>query len=151
MVKWKEEIIIDVDIEKVWLLFQDLMIHKIMPKIHRHELVEGHDDETGAKHNQSYYEGSQLMSYVVETKHYAETENRKERIVEFVMGQSILVNYAFTLEKLEAGKTRFIYSGFNKGLTATSKMMLLAGSKKSRQATARTFMERVSAEAQNIA
>lgn len=150
MVKWKEEIIIDVDIEKVWLLFQDLMIQKIMPKIHSHELVEGQDDEIGAKHNQSYYEGSQLMSYVVETKHYTETKNRKERIIEFVMGQTILVNYSFTLEKLEPGKTRFIYSGFNKGLTATAKMMLLAGSKKSRQATAKTFMERVSAEAQQI-
>lgn len=150
MVKWKEEIVIDVDIEKVWLLFQDHAINKIMPKIHSHELMEGHDDETGAKHSQSYYEGSQLMSYLVETKQYTETENRKERIVEFVMGQSILVNYSFTLEKLEPGRTRFIYSGFNKGLTATSKMMLLAGSKKSRQATARTFMERVCAEAQKI-
>lgn len=151
MVKWKEEIIIDRDIDKVWLLFQDRSIQKIMPKIHSHELLEGQDDQAGAKHSQSYYEGKQLMSYVVDTKAYTDLPELKERTVEFLMGQSIVVNYAYRLEKLEAGKTRFIYSGFNKGLTASAKMLLLAGSKKSRHATARTFMERVKDEAEKMA
>ncbi|HSP23346.1 MAG TPA: SRPBCC family protein [Planococcus sp. (in: firmicutes)] len=150
MVKWKEEIVIDRDIDKVWLLFQDRNVQKIMPKIHSHELLEGLDDQAGAKHSQSYYEGKQLMSYVVETKAYSDTPERKERKVEFLMGQSIVVNYSYTLEKLGPGKTRFIYSGFNKGLSASAKMLLLAGSKKSRQATARAFMERVRDEAQKI-
>ena len=150
MVKWKEEIVIDRDIEKVWLLFQDRSVQQIMPKIHSHELVEGHEDQVGARHSQSYYEGKQLMSYVVETKAYKDLPELKERTVEFLMGQSIVVNYAYRLEKLEAGKTRFIYSGFNKGLTASAKMMLLAGSKKSRQATARTFLERVKGEAEKM-
>lgn len=150
MVKWKEEIVIVSDIEKVWLLFQDRSIQKIMPKIHSHEPLEGHDDRVGAKHSQSYFEGKQLMSYVVETKAYTDMPELKERMVEFLMGQSILVNYSYRLEKLEPGKTRFIYSGFNKGLTASAKMMLLAGSKKSRQATARTFLERVKDEAEKM-
>jgi hypothetical protein len=97
MVKWKEEIVIDRDIDKVWQLFQDASVRQIMPKIHSHELLEGHDDQAGAKHSQSYYEGKQLMSYVVDTKAYTDLPELKERTVEFLMGQSIVVNYSYTL------------------------------------------------------
>lgn len=66
------------------------------------------------------------------------------------MNGSISVVYSFTLEKLEGGKTRFIYAGSNKGVTASAKMMLLAGSKTVRQETIRGFMERVSEEAMKL-
>lgn len=147
MVSWKEEMVIDADIEKVWDLFQDRNIKKIFPKIEDHVLVEGNDDEAGAKHAQSYCQGKQLMTYVVETDVFEESPERKRRTTSFLMGGAISVVYTYTLEKIADGKTRFIYSGSNKGATASAKMMLLAGSKKARQTTIESFMERVRAEA----
>lgn len=139
--------VIDTDIENVWTLFHDRNIKKIFPKIENHELVEGHDDEAGAKHAQSYFEGKQLMTYVVETLVYEESPERKQLTTSFLMNGTISVVYSYTLEKMEDGKTRFIYSGSNKGVTASAKMMLLAGSKKVRLRTIHSFMERVREEA----
>lgn len=150
LVKWREEMVIDADIEKVWSLVQDRNIKKIFPKIEDHVLVEGNDDEAGAKHAQSYYQGKQLMTYVVETLVYEESPERKQRTTSFLMNGAISVVYSYTLEKMEDGKTRFIYSGSNKGVTASAKMMLLAGSKKARQTTIGSFMERVRAEAMTL-
>jgi hypothetical protein len=147
MVKWREEAVIDADIETVWRLFLDRNMKKIFPKIEDHVLVEGHDDEQGAKHAQSFVQGNQLMTYVVETLAFEEGPERKQRTTSFLMGGSISVVYSFTLEKMAEGKTRFVYSGSNRGVTVSAKMMLLAGSKGARQATIQTFMVRVREEA----
>lgn len=150
MVKWREETAINAEIETVWALFLDRNMKKIFPKLEDHVLVEGKDDEAGAKHAQSFLQGSQLMTYVVETLAFEDTPERKQRTTSFLMNGSISVVYSFTLEKLEGGKTRFIYAGSNKGVTASAKMMLLAGSKTVRQETIRGFMERVSEEAMKL-
>lgn len=147
MVKWKEEMVIDENIEKVWALFQDRNIKTIMPKVEEHILLEGEDDSKGAIHSQSYYEGTQMASYLVETLSYEAKPERKYRSTTFVMGQMFKVNYAFTLEKIAEGKTKFVYEGSNKGVNLTGKAMLLTGSKQKREATVRNFMERVNTEA----
>ena len=148
MVKWKEEMLIEAPIEQVWSLFQDEQIQRIMPKIESHELLEGKNDATGAKHAQVYTEGKQQQRYIVETLSYVDEPGRKYRETAFVMGQMFKVRYAFTLEKKSAQRTRFIYEGQNKGMNVTGKMMLLAGSKKAARNTVLNFMNRVKDQAE---
>lgn len=148
MVKWKEEMLIEAPIEQVWSLFQDEQIQRIMPKIESHELLEGKNDATGAKHAQVYTEGKQQQRYIVETLSYVDEPGRKYRETAFVMGQMFKVRYAFTLEKETAQRTRFVYEGQNKGMNVTGKMMLLAGSKKAARNTVLNFMNRVKDQAE---
>lgn len=147
MVKWKEERVIPANIETVWNLFSDRNIKRLMPKVEEHLLLENDDDKVGAKHAQSYYEGKQLQSYIVETLGYEDFPDRKHRHTRFVLSQLFQVEYRYTLEKLSETETRFIYAGSQKGLTLTGKAMLLSGSKAKRQETVRTFMDRVESEA----
>lgn len=147
MVKWKEEKVIPVNIEKIWSLFADKNVKKLMPKVEDHILLENKDDETGAKHAQSYFEGKQLQNYIVETIAYDDTASRKHRHTSFVLSQLFKVDYRYTLEKLSDNKTRFVYEGSQKGLTLTGKAMLLSGSKARRNETVQAFMDRVESEA----
>lgn len=147
MVRWKEEMVIDAEIEKVWSLFQDDNIKKLMPKVEEHILLENNNDQLGAKHAQSYHEGSQLQSYIVETVGYEDQPDRKLKQTQFEMGQSFEVFYSFTLLPEGKTRTRFIYEGFNKGKGLMGKAMLLSGSKKTRRQTVAAFMERVRDEA----
>lgn len=147
MVKWKEEKIIEAPIEQVWDLFKDRNIKKIMPKIEEHLLLEKEDDSLGAKHSQSYYEGDNLETYLVETIAFEEGPLRKHKAVKFMMSGLFEVEYRYTLEKLDENRTKFRYEGSNKGLNMTGKTLLLAGSKKKRQETVRRFMERVNSQA----
>ena len=150
MVKWKEEKVIPVNIEKVWSLFSDKNVKKLMPKVEDHILLENNDDETGSKHAQSYYEGKQLQNYMVETLAYEDTPEKKHRHTSFVLSQLFKVDYRYTLEKLSETETRFVYEGSQKGLTLTGKAMLLSGSKSKRNETVQAFMERVKSEALKI-
>ncbi|EGA90405.1 hypothetical protein GPDM_05241 [Planococcus donghaensis MPA1U2] len=147
MVKWKEEMKIDANIEKVWSLFQDENIKQVMPKIEEHILLENNNNELGAKHAQSYHEGGQLQTYIVETIGYEDLPDKKLKQTQFEMGQSFDVFYSFTLVKENENQTKFIYEGFNKGKGLMGKAMLLSGSKKTRKQTVTTFMERVRDEA----
>lgn len=143
MVKWKEEMIIDASIENVWSLFKDDNIRKLMPKVEEHILVENGPDQLGSKHAQSYHEGSQLQTYLVETVGYEDSPEKKLKQTQFDMGESFHVFYSFTLLKVDGNRTKFIYEGTNKGKSMMGKAMLLSGSKKSRQQTVTAFMERV--------
>ncbi|MGH2317930.1 SRPBCC family protein [Planococcus sp. SE5232] len=147
MVKWKEEMMIDADIEKVWSLFRDDNIKKLMPKVEEHILLENDNDQLGAKHAQSYHEGTQLQTYIIETVGYADSPDKKLKQTQFEMGQSFTVFYSFTLVREGENRTKFIYEGTNKGKGLMGKAMLLSGSKKKRQQTVTTFMERVRDEA----
>lgn len=147
MVKWKEEMVIEADIEKVWSLFRDDNVKKLMPKVEEHILLENDNDQLGAKHAQSYHEGNQLQTYIVETVGYVDTPDKKIKQTQFEMGQSFDVFYSFTLLKDGENRTKFIYEGSNKGKGLMGKAMLLTGSKKTRQQTVQTFTERVRDEA----
>ncbi|ANU28513.1 SRPBCC family protein [Planococcus versutus] len=147
MIKWKEEMTIEANIEQVWSLFKDEQIKKLMPKIEEHILLENKNDSVGAKHAQSYHEGNQLQTYIVETVGYEDSPTKKRKQTQFEMGQSFDVFYSFTLLKEEEYRTKFIYEGSNKGKGLMGKAMLLSGSKKTRHQTIITFMERVKDEA----
>lgn len=147
MVKWKEERVIPENIETVWRLFSDNNVKRLLPKVEEHILLENNDDEAGAKHGQSYYEGSQLQYYVVETLAFEDFPERKYRHTRFVLSQLFQVDYRYTLEKVSDTETRFVYEGSQKGLTMTAKAMLLSGSKAKRLETVHAFMDRVESEA----
>ncbi|ANU10989.1 hypothetical protein A1A1_07934 [Planococcus antarcticus DSM 14505] len=147
MVKWKEEMVIGASIEKVWSLFKDDNIKLLMPKVEEHILLENSNDQLGAKHAQSYHEGTQLQTYIIETVGYEDLPDSKLKQTQFDMGQSFGVFYSFTLLKEDENRTRFIYEGVNKGKGLMGKAMLLSGSKKTRLQTVTAFMERVRDEA----
>jgi hypothetical protein len=149
-VKWKEEMMINQPIEKVWQLFLDENAKILYPKLEDHVLVENESNETGAKHAQSYMEGKQLQTYIVETKRFEDTPNRKVRHTRFEMNGLFEVNYVFTLDKKGEDLTLFTYEGTQKGLTVTGKAMLMAGSKKRRNETVIDFMQRVETKAEKL-
>ncbi|WP_235318343.1 SRPBCC family protein [Planococcus sp. CAU13] len=146
--KWKEEMMIKQPIDKVWELFLDENAKILYPKLEDHVLVENQNNEIGAKHAQSYKEGKQLQTYVVETVGLEDTPTKKLRHTRFQMNGLFEINYKFTLDKKSENETLFTYEGSQKGLTLTGKMMLLAGSKKRRQETVRDFMQRVEMKAE---
>ena len=150
MVKWKEEMMIKQPIEKVWQLFLDENSKILYPKLEDHVLVENENNETGAKHAQSYMEGKQLQTYIVETKLFEDTPNKKVRHTRFEMNGLFEVNYVFTLDKKGENLTLFTYEGTQKGLTVTGKAMLMAGSKKRRNETVIDFMQRVETKAEKL-
>ena len=138
---------IHANIERVWRLFQDENIQKIMPKIEDHEVVEKRNNTKGAKHAQSYTEGNQLVTYIVETVDYVDDEDRKLKHTRFQMSGTIEVEYMIRLEKISNSKTKMVYEGSNKGITLTAKLMLMSGSKTKRDETVKGFMDRVKREA----
>lgn len=137
-------------IEKVWQLFLDENAKILYPKLEDHVLVENENNETGAKHAQSYMEGKQLQTYIVETKRFEDTPNRKVRHTRFEMNGLFEVIYVFTLDKKGENLTLFTYEGTQKGLTVTGKAMLMAGSKKRRNETVIDFMQRVETKAEKL-
>ncbi|MBM7553591.1 SRPBCC family protein [Thalassobacillus pellis] len=147
MITWKEEKVIDYDIETIWELFSDKNIKRIMPKVEQHELIEKTEGEVGAKHRQTYREGKRLETYEVETLEYEDNEARKQKRIKFVIGFAFEVDLRFTLEKLEENKTRFIYEGSNKGVNFVGKAMLKFANKKGNERVVQEFMERVEQEA----
>ncbi|WP_240612015.1 SRPBCC family protein [Planococcus halotolerans] len=149
--KWKEEMMIKQPIEKVWQLFLDENAKILYPKLEDHVLVENENNETGAKHAQSYMEGKQLQTYIVETKLFEDTPNKKVRHTQFEMNGLFEIDYIFTLDKKGEDLTLFTYEGTQKGLTVTGKAMLMAGSKKRRNETVRDFMQRVETKAEKVA
>ncbi|WP_233569541.1 SRPBCC family protein [Planomicrobium sp. Y74] len=149
--KWKEEMMIKQPIEKVWQLFLDENAKILYPKLEDHVLVENENNETGAKHAQSYMEGKQLQTYIVETKLFEDTPNKKVRHTQFEMNGLFEIDYIFTLDKKGEDLTLFTYEGTQKGLTVTGKAMLMAGSKKRRNETVHDFMQRVETKAEKVA
>lgn len=151
LVKWKEEMLIKQPIEKVWQLFLDENAKVLYPKLEDHVLVENQNNETGAKHAQSYMESNQLQAYLVETVLFEDTPNKKVRHTRFEMNGLFEVNYIFRLDKKGENLMLFTYEGSQKGLTVTGKAMLMAGSKKRRNETVRDFMQRVETKAEKVA
>lgn len=151
MVKWKEEMMIKQPVEKVWQLFLDENAKILYPKLEDHVLVENENNETGAKHAQSYMEGKQLQTYIVETVLFEDTPNKKVRHTRFEMNGLFEINYKFTLDKKGEDLTLFTYEGTQKGLTVTGKAMLMVGSKKRRNDTVRDFIQRVETKAEKVA
>ncbi|MFJ7971683.1 SRPBCC family protein [Psychrobacillus sp. NPDC096389] len=147
MIKWKEETIIEVNIEEVWSLFMDTNIHKIMDKVEDHVLIEKQENEVGAKHRQSYREGKRVETYIVETLAYEDSPEKKHKEISFVLGKAFEITLSFTLHKIDDNHTKFIYEGQNKGVNFVGRAMLKLGSEKSNNKVVQEFMEKVNREA----
>ncbi|MDP4549532.1 SRPBCC family protein [Alkalihalobacillus macyae] len=150
MIQWKEEIIIEANIEKVWSLFSDENIKRIMPKVEEHHLIEKREDEVGAKHKQTYREGKRLETYIVETLAYEDLVDKKLKKISFVLGKAFEITLTFTLLKIDETHTKFIYEGQNKGVNFVGRAMLKLGSEKSNLKVVNEFMERVNKEALEV-
>jgi len=147
MIQWKEERVIPVHIEKLWELFLDKNIMKTMPKVEEHILIEKTEGEVGAKHQQKYREGKRVETYIVETLAYENQANHKLKQITFVLGKAFEINLKFELQKIDETNTRFIYSGYNKGVNFVGRAMLKLGSEKANQKVVEEYMDRVEAEA----
>ncbi|MCP3740160.1 SRPBCC family protein [Rossellomorea sp. BNER] len=147
MIQWKEEIIIEANIEKVWELFFDKNIKKIMPKVEEHTLIEKKEGEVGARHEQKYREGKRVETYIVETLAYKDGEDEKQKQISFVLGKAFEINLTFTLHKIDETHTKFIYEGQNRGVNFVGRAMLKLGGKKSNQNVVQEFMQQVQKEA----
>lgn len=147
MIKWSEETEIKVNIEKVWSLFMDKNIHKIMDKVEEHVLIEKQENEVGAKHRQSYREGKRVETYIVETLAYEVRPDKKHKQISFVLGKAFEIMFSFTLYKMDDNHTRFIYEGQNKGVNFVGRAMMKLGSEKSNNKVVQEFMEKVNREA----
>jgi hypothetical protein len=147
MIEWKEDIVIPVNIEKVWDLFKDKNIKRIMPKVEEHILVEKTEEEAGARHRQTYREGKRTETYIVETLVYEDAENEKRKRIQFVLGKAFEISLSFTLEKLNEGQTRFTYEGHNKGVNFVGRAMLKLGGQTSNKQVVQEFLKKVEEEA----
>lgn len=147
MIKWKEEAIIERNIDKVWSLFMDKNIHKIMDKVEDHVLIEKQENEVGAKYRQSYREGKRVETYIVETLAYEDLPEKKHKKISFVLGKAFEITFSFTLQKMDETHTKFIYEGQNNGVNFVGRAMLKLGSEKSNNKVVQEFMEKVNREA----
>lgn len=147
MIQWKEETILEANIEHVWALFSDQNIKRIMPKVEEHTLVKKTEREVGAKHQQTYREGKRVETYIVETTAYEESEDKKRKQTSFVLGKAFEITTTFTLYKIDETHTRFVYEGQNKGVNFVGRAMLKLGSKESNNKVVEEFMQRVKEEA----
>ena len=150
MIQWKEEIDIGTDIDKVWSLFMDKNIKKIMPKVEEHTLIEKREEEVGAKHRQTYREGKRLETYIVDTLAYEDLAEKKQKQISFVLGKAFEITLTFTLIKIDDTHTKFIYEGQNKGVNFVGRAMLKLGSEKSNNKVVEEFMEKVKEEALKV-
>lgn len=147
MIEWKEETIIEANIERVWDLFSDKNIKRIMPKVEEHTLIEKTEEEVGAKHQQKYREGKRVETYIVKTTQYENTNNKKVKQTSFILGKAFEITTTFTLLKIDESHTNFIYEGQNKGVNFVGRAMLKLSSKNANNDVVKEFLDRVREEA----
>nr|WP_263323527.1 SRPBCC family protein [Neobacillus sp. Marseille-Q6967] len=150
MIQWNEETMIEANIEKVWSLFSDKNIKRIMPKVEEHTLIEKTEEEAGAKHQQKYREGKRVETYIVETLAYENLPDRKRKQIQFVLGKAFEITLTFTLIKIDETHTKFIYEGQNKGVNFVGRAMLKLGSEKSNNIVVQEFLKKVEEEALKV-
>ncbi|MFD1359647.1 SRPBCC family protein [Fictibacillus halophilus] len=147
MITWNEEKVISVNIEKVWELFSDENLQRIMPNVVEHTPIEKKEDIVGSTYRQSYKEGRRVETYIVETLGYENTESKKYLRIGFTLGKAFEIETAFTLIKIDEMRTRFIYMGFTKGINFLGKVMLKIAGDKNNNKVVKDFMDKVEEEA----
>lgn len=143
MIQWKEELIIQENIEKVWSLFSEENIQRIMPKVIENKLIHKEEGEVGSKYQQKYKEGKRVETYIVETLGYENTDKKKHKKIGFILAKAFKINLSFTLEKIDDIHTRFIYEGQNKGVNFVGRVMLKLGGEKNNKKVVSDFMQLV--------
>ncbi|MBH0158915.1 SRPBCC family protein [Fictibacillus sp. 5RED26] len=146
MLTWKEERTIPVNIERVWVLFSDENIQRIMPNVVEHTPIEKKEGVVGTTYKQSYKEGRRVETYIVETLAYEDTVNRKHLEIGFSLAKAFEIQTAFTLIKMDENTTQFVYEGSNKGINFLGKVMLKIAGDKNNNKVVHDFMETVERE-----
>ncbi|RAP74186.1 SRPBCC family protein [Paenibacillus montanisoli] len=147
MLEWSERITIAANIEKVWDLFADANMKRIMPKVEEHTLIEKTEREAGAKHRQKYREGKRVETYIVDTLVYEDTPDAKRKTIHFVLGKAFEITLTFALTRIDDSHTAFVYEGSNKGVNFVGRAMLKLGSQKANLKVVHEFMKLVEQEA----
>jgi len=150
MIKWNEEKTIPVNINKLWRLFSPENIHRIMPNVIEHKVIEKKEGIVGSKYQQKFKEGNREETYIVEDLEYENTEMKKHNKIGFTVAKAVEVEAAFTLIKLDENHTKFIYQGHTKGINTKGKMFLKLKGEKKGQKLIQDFMNLVGKEAQRL-
>ena len=145
--KWSEERIIHAPIDVVWPLFDEEQAQRIMPKVVENRWIVQMPGVTGSTYEQTYQEGKRKESYPVEIVEFEDTENRKHKHIQFELAHAFQMNLSFTVEKMDAEQTKFIYAGENKGINFIGRAMLKLGNKKGGDRVVQEFLDRVEQEA----
>jgi hypothetical protein len=149
MITWNEEKVIPVNIERIWVLFSDENLQRIMPNVVEHTPIEKKEGIVGSKYRQSYKEGRRVETYIVETLEYENIDSKKHIRIGFTLGKAFEIETAFTLLKIDESNTRFIYTGHNKGINFLGKVMLKIAGDKNNNKVVQDFMDKVETEAMN--
>ncbi|MED1865546.1 SRPBCC family protein [Fictibacillus nanhaiensis] len=107
MLTWKEERMIPVNIERIWELFSDENIQRIMPNVVEHTPIEKKEGVVGSTYKQSYKEGRRIETYIVETLAYEDTIDRKHLEIGFSLAKAFEIQTAFTLIKVQIKASTF--------------------------------------------
>ncbi|ARI75346.1 SRPBCC family protein [Halobacillus mangrovi] len=146
MIEWKEERVINANIETVWQLFREENMPTIMPKVIENKPVHMEEGVVGSKYQQKYQEGKRVETYIVETRGFEDTIQKKYKRINFVLAKAFEIDLSFTLEKVDDSTTRFIYSGQNKGTNFVGRAVMKLGGKKNNNKVVQEFMDRVEKE-----
>lgn len=146
MIKWTEEMEIPVNIEVIWSLFDLENMPKIMPGIVETKIIEKKDGIVGSTYQQKYKERNKIETYIVEDLEHEDLPDKKHNKSGFTLGKIFEVESSITLIKLSENKTKFAYSGQNKGLTILGKVLLTLSGTKRNQKIVDGFMNRVKEE-----
>ncbi|HFU1089940.1 TPA: SRPBCC family protein [Streptococcus suis] len=143
MLEWKESILLDADIDKVWALFELENLPKIMPDVVSTIPIEIKEGVVGSTYKQVYREGKRTMEYVVTDLVHEERENYKYNRSGFSLVNLFEIEVAYELEAVDGKQTRFTYSGQNRGKNILGKALLLLTPKSQNQKVVDEFMARV--------
>ncbi|MBL1229586.1 SRPBCC family protein [Enterococcus sp. BWB1-3] len=147
MISWKKEIIIPVNIEIIWTLFDIENMKRIMPQVIETKVLEKTDGIVGSTYEQTYQEGKRVEKYIVTDLEHEDTPERKHNKSGFTLAKMFEIETSFTLIKISENETKFLYSGQNKGTNFIARCMVkMMGNKKNEQVVT-DFMERVKTEA----
>ncbi|MBD2868266.1 SRPBCC family protein [Paenibacillus arenilitoris] len=147
MIKWHKEIKIPANIETVWRLFDLDRIQRIMPNVIAHEPIELKEGVVGSTYRQTYKEGKRTETYIVTDIEYENTDRKKHKRIEFVLGKAFKIQAGFTLIKEDENLTTFIYTGQNEGINFLGRSLLKLGGSKNNDKVVDDFVELVRSEA----
>ncbi|HEM2826607.1 SRPBCC family protein [Streptococcus suis] len=143
MLEWKESILLDADIDKVWALFELENLPKIMPDVVSTIPIEIKEGVVGSSYKQVYREGKRNMEYVVTDLAHEDREDYKYNRSGFSLVNLFEIEVAYELQAIDGNQTRFTYSGQNRGKNILGKALLLLTPKSQNQNVVDEFMVRV--------
>lgn len=115
MMTWSERVIIPVNIELVWNLFNIENLQKIMPEVVETKILEIKNGVVGSSYEQTYREGNRTQKYIVKDLEYENTPEKKHNKSGFTLANLFEIEVSYTLIKLSENETQFDYCGQNKG------------------------------------